>query len=84
MLSCKDVSHLATQALDRKLTLAERWGMWLHLSICAACRRFERQIALLHRAMSRLRNQPAASGTLPDEAKARIRRTLDKQPPSQH
>jgi predicted anti-sigma-YlaC factor YlaD len=43
--------------LDRKLTLAERWGMWLHLRICAACRRFERQMALLRQAMRRLQAQ---------------------------
>jgi hypothetical protein len=80
-LSCKDVSHLATQALDRKLTLGERLGMWLHLSICAACRRFDRQMSLLRHMMQRLRMQDPEPGTLPDEAKARIRRALDTQPP---
>jgi len=84
MLSCKDVSHLTTQALDRRLTLSERWGVWLHLRICAACRRFNRQMTLLRQAMRRLRQQEPAPGTLPDEARTRIRRVLDIRQPPEH
>lgn len=84
MLSCKDVSHLTTQALDRRLTLSERWHVWLHLRICAACRNFNRQMTLIRQAMRRLREQEATPGTLPEEAKARIRQTLDTRQPPEH
>ena len=84
MLSCKNVSHLTTQALDRRLTLSERWGVWLHLRICAACRNFNRQMSLIRQAMRRLQGQEAPPGTLPGETKARIRQALEKRQPPEH
>lgn len=84
MMSCKDVSHLTTQALDRRLTLSERWGVWLHLRICAACRNFNRQMSLIRQAMRRLRGQEAAPGALPGDAKARIRQALETRQPPEH
>lgn len=52
MLSCKEVSRLMSQALDRKLTLRERLLLRFHLVMCTACGRVEQQFALLRRAIS--------------------------------
>jgi hypothetical protein len=55
MKSCREVHLLVIEGQDRKLGFSERFGMRLHLLMCAACRRFEAQMGLLRQA---LRNFP--------------------------
>lgn len=45
--SCKEVSELVSQAQDRPLTLAEKFGLYVHLPLCRGCRNFTRQVAFL-------------------------------------
>ena len=47
MLSCKQASELVSQALDRPLSVKERWSVRFHLLICTACTRFSRQLAFM-------------------------------------
>jgi hypothetical protein len=54
MLSCKEVSHLVSQGLDRRLGLWERLRLRLHLAICDGCTNFSRQMQFLRKAVSRL------------------------------
>ncbi len=53
MLSCKQATRLASQALDRPLSLRERLGLRAHLMICAGCAQFERQLGFLREASKR-------------------------------
>ncbi len=53
MKTCKDVHRLVIEGQDRKLSLVERVEVRVHLLMCAACRRFERQMDLLREAMKR-------------------------------
>lgn len=79
MLTCRQASHLASQNLDRKLTLRERSGLRLHIFMCAACRRFEHQIKLLQRAMHLAEKQvldDESGTTLSAEARERIRERI--------
>jgi predicted anti-sigma-YlaC factor YlaD len=48
--------------------------MRLHLIICKACRRYERQLALIEEAIRRCQ-EPVAT-TLTPEARERLKRTL--------
>jgi hypothetical protein len=70
--SCRDVAKLASDALDsgRELGMHAR----LHLSVCETCRRVAEQFALLRRAAARA---PEDGPSLSDEAKARLRRSLE-------
>lgn len=52
--SCKDVSHLVSQGLDRRLGAGERLRLRLHLAICEGCRNLERQMDFLRKAIQRL------------------------------
>ena len=52
--SCKEVSHLVTQGLDRRLGFGERVRLSVHLAICDGCTNFKRQIEFLRKAMLRL------------------------------
>lgn len=74
MLTCKEATRLVSAAQDRKLGLGERLGLYLHLLICALCRRYARQIALLTRALRDHREEmyPPDSARLDAAARDRI------------
>jgi hypothetical protein len=57
MLSCKQVTRLVSQGLDRDLGFAERVKLRVHLSICDGCTNFRKQVAFLREAMTRLADQ---------------------------
>ncbi len=50
MLTCKEVSRLVSQGLDRRLSLRERIGLRIHLAMCHGCESFARQMQFLRRA----------------------------------
>ena len=54
MLSCKEVTHLVSEELDRRLGFGERLRLRIHLLICDGCANFSRQLAFLRRAVRRL------------------------------
>jgi hypothetical protein len=54
MLSCKEVTHLVSQGLDRRLSPGERLRMRLHFLICRGCTRFQQQMHFLRVAVRRL------------------------------
>jgi hypothetical protein len=51
MLSCKEVSHLVSEGLDRRLGWWERARLRLHLAICDGCANFRKQTDFLRRAV---------------------------------
>jgi hypothetical protein len=59
MKSCKDVHRLVIEGQDRKLGIAERFSLRVHLMMCTACRRFDAQMAFLRQA---LRGFPGEKG----------------------
>lgn len=54
MLSCRETTRLVSQGLDRELAFGERVALRLHLAICLGCRRAQRQMAFLRRAVREL------------------------------
>jgi len=44
------VSLGQSDALERPLPASKRAGLWIHLHLCAFCRRYTRQIQCRHRA----------------------------------
>jgi hypothetical protein len=52
--SCKEVSHLVSQGLDRRLGFGEMVRLRVHLAICDGCTNFKRQMEFLRKAMLRL------------------------------
>jgi predicted anti-sigma-YlaC factor YlaD len=47
MMSCKKMTYLVSQQLDRKLTTRERVMLRFHLMMCSGCRNFESNLAFL-------------------------------------
>ncbi len=61
------------------MKLMERWGLRLHLWMCDNCRRFERHIRFLRKALQMLGEQLETGSQgpdLPPDAKDRIRKVL--------
>jgi hypothetical protein len=54
MLSCKEVTHLVSQGLDRRLGFSERLRLRIHLAICDGCTNFRKQTAFLRAAVRQL------------------------------
>ncbi|MEI7464947.1 MAG: zf-HC2 domain-containing protein [Burkholderiales bacterium] len=53
--TCKEVTHLLLHGMDRRAPLSERLTIRLHMMICEACPKFERQIQMLTKASARWR-----------------------------
>ena len=51
IISCKDASRLVSQQQDADLSFWQRLTLRLHLAVCVACSRFERQVRFLRSAM---------------------------------
>lgn len=79
MLTCKDASRLVSEGLERPLGWRERWALRLHLWLCDNCRRFERQIRFVRRALRQL-SRRAETDThgpaLSPDARERIRKAV--------
>ncbi len=80
MLNCREVSQLASESLDRKLTLKERIGLRFHLMMCKLCTRYVQQLKFMHQAISGMdENHVKGSGPrLSETARDRIRNQLDR------
>lgn len=85
-MTCRDVTQLVSQALDRKPPLGQRLWVGLHLFLCRDCARFRRQLLFLTEAV---RHYVAAgrgpglltSARLSPEARDRIQRSLRDESP---
>jgi sporulation-control protein spo0M len=53
MKTCKDISELLSDSMDRTLTAREHWAVRLHLLLCRHCSRFQTQLHFLHKAAER-------------------------------
>ena len=55
IIRCKDATRLVSQREDAPLSGWQQLVLRLHLSVCAACSRFEKQVEFLRSAMQRYR-----------------------------
>jgi hypothetical protein len=67
-ISCKEVTALVIAREDRVLLLTERLGLRLHMVMCDACPKFERQVATMRNAMLQWRNYEAQETTASNAA----------------
>lgn len=61
MLSCREVTALCSQELDRPLRIGERVALRTHLMMCKGCSRFRDQMGLMRNILRRY-----GQGDLPD------------------
>jgi hypothetical protein len=54
--TCKEATALMVAREDRALAWPDRVALRLHLAVCSACPRFERQMLTMRNAMRQWRN----------------------------
>ncbi|WP_445366645.1 zf-HC2 domain-containing protein [Methylomonas sp. BW4-1] len=50
MRSCRDITALVSQGLDKQLSLGERLSIKLHVMMCSRCRNFQSQSQFIRKA----------------------------------
>ncbi len=79
--TCKEVTRMASEAMERKLSLRQRLDMKLHLLICSWCMRYLKQLQFMHDAVRQHAAQ-LETGTAPppsalsNEARERMKKRL--------
>lgn len=77
--SCKEIVHIISASLDRRLTLREKFLMKMHLAACKPCVRYLDQSAFVSEAvkiMDESEKMDLFAGSLSDAARARIKSAL--------
>jgi len=82
MLTCKEASYLASKKLDKKLTISERIGFFLHTAMCGLCRHYAKEIDALHKLMHKVGKTEDTllpeSTKLSEQSRERIKQEIDK------
>lgn len=81
MFSCKEVTQMVSESMDRDLPRYQRIGIWIHLMMCKFCSRYKQQLMSLRKvlrsqALHDENNEPHAK--LPPDARERMKRALLK------
>jgi hypothetical protein len=78
MPTCREVTRLQSEALDKRLPFSKRVGLRLHLLVCSWCRRYGKQIRFLREAMHDNPEElsEASSQSLSPEARERMKRAF--------
>jgi hypothetical protein len=54
ILSCKEVSRLVSQGMDRRLSFGRRVSLRVHFAICEGCTNFSKQVQFLRESLNKL------------------------------
>jgi hypothetical protein len=54
ILSCKEVTRLVSQGMDRKLPFGRRVALRVHFAICDGCTNFSKQLGMIRESVSKL------------------------------
>lgn len=80
MRSCKEISRLVSEGLDRKLSFWERLSIRIHHLICGPCEAYEHQIHFLRQVFLSLGGKEdleiEGAPSLDGEAKKRLKAAL--------
>lgn len=66
MLKCSEITHLASDYLDKNLSWKESFSIKMHIFMCIHCRRFVRHLLSTIRFVQRMERQSAAHGEIKD------------------
>jgi len=75
--ACREISQLASDSLDRPLSLFERLKFRLHLSICGHCRGYHHNIKLIHHTTAMMQASNYGQVRLSDKQRQRLHDSLN-------
>jgi len=71
IIFCQEATRLSSEAMERRLSIKERFDLWAHLRVCDLCTRFSKQI---HDLRKLLRNySPQEEKKLAPDVKSKIK-----------
>lgn len=74
---CREASRLVSDACERELNVFEQVRLNLHLAICAGCRGYEKDVAIMQGVLTELRRHgPESAARLPEKRREQIRAQL--------
>ncbi len=77
IFSCKKITRMISESMDRKLPLYKRMGIRFHLMMCALCRRYQQQLLFIRSVLRRNGGTDETSDqSLPADARERIEKKL--------
>lgn len=81
MLSCKEVTELASRRQDGALPLRTRVAMRLHLMVCKMCTRYVAQLGFIRRVMAvyREREEVGKREGLSGDGRTKIREAIRRE-----
>jgi len=74
--ACEEISRLASEKLERRLSLVERVRLRLHLLMCSACRHYDAHITKLHRILKKRQKNTWSDVQLPSDKREKIKASL--------
>ena len=74
-MNCAEATLLCEKRRESKLSIFERFGLWLHLAYCSFCRLFVRQSDIISEQIKKL---DSPSLTLDTFKKEKIQKTLNQ------
>ena len=75
--SCEEASKYMVKKGDIKLSMMQRFRLWMHMQMCDACRRFNIQNEWIDKQLANL--FPHGDEHLSDEKKAEMEKTLQNE-----
>lgn len=77
MMTCAEAARLMSDCMDRPVGMRSRAALRFHVMMCAGCRHYRRQLALMRRWLRSVPfTEPREASPLDAEARARIRAAL--------
>jgi len=74
--ACEEISRLASEKLERRLSFVERIRLRLHLLMCSACRHYYAHITTLHNALNIRRENTFNTMQLSQDKRKKIEAVL--------
>jgi predicted anti-sigma-YlaC factor YlaD len=74
--ACEQISHLASEKLERKLTFRERLTMQMHFAMCQVCRYYSNNITKLHQVLQLKRHENDDDVRLSEVQRSAIKRAV--------
>lgn len=76
--ACKEASKLASDGLDRKLTLWERLKLQIHMSMCGKCKNCNETMKLIRNTSKLISQSRSGKIRLTDKQRESLHKTLDE------
>ena len=78
MFSCKKITSMISESMDRDQSLYKRMGIRFHLMMCALCRRYRKQLLFIRSVLQQSDGvEDIFCQSLPSDARKRIEEKIN-------